>query len=192
MSTVSLDKEKHIYKIDGEPVKLSVTRILEMAGLCGNYPPEAMGYVEWAGDLGDAVHEWCAYIDRTSNHDIDGLEGSEITPYVLAYTNFINKYQPNWQFIEIPFELEGIPGTPDRIGTIGGEIVIVDIKTARKYQPWWGIQLTAYKDITKLVNAKLYSLHLLETAEYALIQHDTDYATWDAAREISFWKLCNK
>jgi hypothetical protein len=173
---------------------LSVTRVLEMSGLIPPYPPDARFFVERAGDLGEAVHEWAQYIDTTEDPDVDGLEGCDLVPYIMAYQKFREKYQPEWLSIEQPAIREGIGGCADRIGYLcNGDqnYTILEIKTSQRIANWWGLQLTGYQWIYEEYEARLQVLHLGRNASYRLLEYPSEPGVWDAAMQISHWKIQN-
>lgn len=189
-----LDALTHTYSVNGEKLSLSVSRVLQESGIAPAYPPEAMSYVEAAREKGEAVHQWCEYADRGGD-DFRLLEDPEydqqVLPYILAYQRFRTDYLPEWQFIEMPFHRDDCGGTPDRIGTIAGEIAILDIKTPKRAAPHWQIQLSAYQWIGGLEkeSLKLYVLLLGCDATYRLLPYESDIPTWECALHIARWKL---
>lgn len=198
MSAVAttLDLVTHTYSNgNGERLPLSVSKVLQESGIAPAYPPEAMAYVEEAREKGSACHEWCDYIDR-GGRDLALLD-EELLPYILGYQRFRADHKPDWEFIELSFHRDDCGGTPDRIGTIGKEPVILDIKTPKKIAKHWQIQLSAYQWITAehahkreaQWKPKLYVVLLSNDAMYRLLPYEADIPTWEAALQIARWKL---
>jgi hypothetical protein len=188
----TLEKGNHVYTVAGETVPLCVSEILRLAGIVQSYPEAAQRFVEHARDLGETVHQWCDYLDEGSA-DVSPLEDSEILPYVVAYQRFRADHLPEWDVIEGSYATDEFAGTVDRVGTLeGGEAnVILDIKTPRKAEAHWGIQLSAYQILTGRSECALYVLLLASDASYRLIPYKPEPEVFLAALKVAQWKVAN-
>lgn len=198
MSAIAtLDRATHTYTDHaGERVALCVSDVLRLSGITQPYPdnPMVMGFVEHARELGTRVHEWCEYLDDGLD-DVELLAGTELLPYVLAYRRFCDQYQPEWEQIEGGLAKEGCAGTPDRIGTImRGKSripIIADIKTPKKAEKHWQIQLSGYQWMTNRLDCLLYVVHLASDASFKLRPYESDIPTWEAALTVAKWRMAN-
>jgi len=187
----TLDKLTHSYTAsDGNRVSLCVSDVLRLSGIVQPYPEGAQRFVEHARELGETVHEWCDYMDEGAT-DVESLADSEILPYVLAYQRFREEHRPEWDVIEGSYATEEFAGTVDRMGEIGKESVILDIKTPRKAEAHWGIQLSAYQILTGRSECALYALLLSSDATYRLIPYQPEPDVFLAALKVAQWKLAN-
>lgn len=203
MSAIAtLDRLTHTYSGEnGERVGLCVSDVLRLSGICQPYPelPSVLNHVEHARELGEVVHEWADFVDNggASPYDINceiyDLEDSEPLPYVLAYQRFREKHEPEWEHIEQSFHLDGCAGTPDRIGTIlrGGKRipVIVDLKTPRKEEKHWQLQLSGYQWLASRIDCLLYVVHLASDATFKLRAYESDIPTFRAALTVAKWRM---
>lgn len=122
---ITLDEEKHVYIVDGIE-RPSVTTILSLLSY-ENYGKVDKATLEYASRRGTDIHEATESLDLGFPADVDG----ETEPYVNAYIDFCRDYQPNYQMIETPIYDEefGYSGTVDRMGTVGTQLWLIDIKT---------------------------------------------------------------
>ena len=198
-ATVTLERGTHTYVAgDGQRVPLCVSDVLSLSGIVQPYPPSAMNFVEHARELGETVHEWCAYLDSGEDADgvIDSLRDSEPLPYVLAYQRFRKRHYAAWECIEQPFvdaEL-GVAGTPDRIGSIdiepdGIHPALIDIKTPKSKADHWGLQLSGYQHLSRRSECLLFVLHLCSDATFKLRPYPSDIETFLAAVKVAKWRL---
>jgi hypothetical protein len=190
----TLDKLTHSYTAsDGNRVSLCVSDVLRLAGIVQPYPDVAKLFVEHARELGETVHEWCDYMDEGAI-DVESLADSEILPYVLAYQRFREDEHPAWQHIEQSLHSDlGFAGTLDRVGYLSktDKEVILDIKTPRKAEAHWGIQLSAYQILTGRSECALYALLLASDATYRLIPYKAEPEVFLAALKVAQWKVAN-
>ncbi len=202
MSTVTFKEITHTYAIDGKPVELCVSEVLELAGISGYSERVPRYLIEHAGEIGTAVHKACHFLDL-GELDIDTVD-PQIAGYVMGYHKFCQEYEPEWESIEQPLaDLGlGVAGTPDRIGKLWNftkqlsqrepEAVIVDIKTAVKPEKHWGLQLTAYAVLSYLSDHVLYALHLTRDGEFELLPYVFQPEVFMAALTVAQWKKRNK
>jgi hypothetical protein len=191
----TLEKGNHVYTVAGKQVPLCVSRILELSGIKQPYPEAAQRFVEHARDLGETVHEWADFLDSDAWKESDAiacLSETEPLPYVLAYQRFREEYRPSWDVIEGSYATDEFAGTVDRIGQIRQGInspeVIIDIKTPRKAEAHWGIQLSAYQILTGRSECALYALLLSSDATYRLIPYQPEPEVFLAALKVAQWK----
>jgi hypothetical protein len=193
-SPASLDRTDHSYRDgSGNRINLCVGDVLRMSGIVQPYPDAAQRFVEHARNLGETVHDWCDYLDR-DGFIVEELRDTEILPYVLAYSRFREECSPCWDSIEESVSALGCAGTPDRIGNIrvkGIHEVLIDIKTPRKAEAHWGIQLSAYQILTGRSECALYALLLSSDATYKLIPYKSEPEVFLAALTVAKWKLAN-
>ncbi len=200
MSTVTFEEITHTYAIDGKPVELCVSDVLELAGITGYSDRIPRYLIEHAGEIGTAVHRACHYLD-IGELDIYTVD-QQIAGYVMGYHKFCQQYEPEWQSIEKPLADIGlgVAGTPDRIGHLWNftkqlrrktEAVIVDIKTAVKPEKHWGLQLTAYAILSYLSDHVLYALHLTRDGEFELLPYVFQPGVFMAALTVAQWKNKN-
>lgn len=185
---VILDPYTHTYTVNGMPVDLCVSDVIELAGIKKPYPPEAAQHVEHARLLGNCLHRWCEHIDLGGEFHTES-HGTEVEPYIFAWASFLEDNQPEWTHVEESFYKEGIAGTPDRIGLLKDQPVILDIKSPKKAEPHWGIQLTAYKWLTDYpVEYQLWVCWLHSDGTYKLLNYTPELEIWKAAVTLAKWQ----
>ncbi len=105
-----------------------------------------------AGRRGSAVHTLTERYDRGEEIELLGESGQPVHSMeewsmFERYTDFSNRFTPQYDMIEqqlICPEL-GFAGTLDRIGTVDGKKLLIDIKTSNGiYNSYW-LQLAAYR-----------------------------------------------
>lgn len=194
--TIELEPSTHTYLVDGEPVPLCVSDVMELSGIVKPYPEEAMYHVERARRLGEFTHKWTQSLDQ-GNSDVASLEGTRLLPYVVAYQRFREEHRPNWSHIEQPFVRDDIAGTPDRIGRIrlGDERVpaIVDLKTSRKPETFWGVQLSGYLWLLKGDPGwRLFVVWLQKDGTFKLLNYSIQTPVWEAAITLARWQMIGR
>ncbi len=197
MSTVTFEEITHTYAIDGKPVELCVSDVLELAGISGYSDRVPRYLIEHAGEIGTAVHKACDFLDL-GELDIDTVD-PQIAGYVMGYHKFCQEYEPRWTLIEQPFASSDLDlaGTTDRIGDLTNSaglrvLAIIDIKTAVKVEKSWGLQLTAYAILSNRQNYALYALHLERDGEFELLPYKFEPEIFLAALTVAQWKKRNK
>lgn len=153
----------------------SVTTILEA------YPKDA-SYFKWlkdvgsdadsirdeAGRRGSVVHELteqfdggeeCSFISEQGYPRYKMLEWSMFERYV----DFITTHKPNIEAMELNMISEhlGYAGTLDRVITINGKSMLLDIKTSNSIYPSYWLQLAAYNELLKTLNTKVDAVGIL-------------------------------
>jgi hypothetical protein len=185
----------HTYTVDGVPVELCVSDVLELAGITGYSDRIPRYLIEHAGELGTAVHKACHYLDL-GELDVNTVD-EQIAGYVMGYHKFTQEYAPDWELMEQPMaDLGlGVAGTADRIGRIRSQqvgSVILDIKTAAKAEKHWGLQLSAYALLAGRQECGLYVLHLKRDGSFQLLPYKFEPDVFLAALKVARWKKQNK
>lgn len=144
---LTFDEETHTYRWNMERVQ-GVSEFLAASGLkpAGNF------YAPGAAERGTEIHELTELLDL-SLIDMDSpivVSSSEVVRgHLMAWA----KFRKDTGFIPHQVELRvcdpvlWLAGTIDRIGTIGGTMVKIDLKTGAKAD-WHRYQLAAYNLIT--------------------------------------------
>lgn len=139
MSVLHFDSELHQYTIDGV-VLPSVTGVLSDVGVI-DYSYLPLSVREMALKRGQAVHLATQYADQN--------ELGRVPEWLTGYVDAWQRFRENTGFLPELIEhrsyhtLYRYAGTLDRTGSIGGSVVILDLKT--NDAPWWvRIQLAAY------------------------------------------------
>ena len=121
----------HKYTLDGEelPSVSEVTRFIsrEVYGDIGQYN------LDRAAERGTAVHKATEILDKYGTVEIS----TDIEPYIKAYIMFRKEHDCKWELIEAArYDPDRrYAGTLDRLGTVDGELAIVDIKTTAVISP---------------------------------------------------------
>ena len=169
--------ECHKYTLDGEelPSVSELTRFIsrEIYGDVGQFN------LDRAADRGTAVHKATELLDKYGTAEID----EDIAPYLQAYIAFRKEHKCEWQKIEYathhPENLYA--GTLDRVGTIDGKLVVLDIKTSSTIQkPLYTAQLNLYRKMLPDPIEQLVILHLKKDGTYKLIDIPIDDTLADA------------
>ncbi len=125
---LTFNAEKHEYRLNGV-VLPSITQVLRLAGLVdfSKVPPTIL---KASQDFGTAAHV------ATQLYDLGTLDfatlDEALRPYLDNWIYFKEKYGFKPDIIEKPMasRIYRFAGTPDRLGTINGKQVIVEIKTS--------------------------------------------------------------
>ena len=197
-------EDRQPYYISGRRI-WSVTESLSTAGV-----RRLVGYDEaaiaWRGMIGSAVHKATAFGDL--NHlDWDSFPPDvrdpwdSLSPEVGEFSWCYEEFKRRERFVprRVEYRVIGKLGalrfgmTLDREGLLAGVPVILDIKTPKKQEPWWGVQLGGYDIGMRSLHGMpperpyrwaRYALRLLPGADvpYRLIpyadQSDYDVFTW--------------
>ena len=134
---VTFDHVGHRYAVSGHDVP-SVTQRIEAAGLLG---PAVSFYSSAAAERGTRVHLACLDLDLKRTVTLPDDERG----YLDSYSQWCTMIAPTWTLLEQPHYSAAYDtaGTADRIGTIGGAPVVLDLKTGG-LAPWHGLQLAMY------------------------------------------------
>ena len=169
--------EGHKYTLDGEelPSVSQLTRFIsrEIYGDVGQFN------LDRAADRGTAVHKATELLDKYGTVEID----EDISPYLKAYIAFRKEHKCEWQKIEYathhPENLYA--GTLDRVGTVDGKLVVLDIKTSSTIQkPLYTAQLNLYRKMLPDPIEQLVILQLKKDGTYKLIDIPIDDTLADA------------
>ncbi len=169
--------EGHKYTLDGEelPSVSELSRFIsrEIYGDVGQFN------LDRAADRGTAVHKATELLDKYGTVEID----EDISPYLKAYIAFRKEHKCEWQKIEYathhPENLYA--GTLDRVGTVDGKLVVLDIKTSSTIQkPLYTAQLNLYRKMLPDPIEQLVILHLKKDGTYKLIDIPIDDTLADA------------
>jgi len=207
-SKLIFDSEKHVYSINGRYLP-GVSSILKNAGLV-DFSGIPEDILERARVFGLAVH-LATELEDLGTLDIETVDPA-IIPYLEAWRNYKKDTgaiiepvslkileimeSPQKLSIEIPVYSEKwwFAGKFDRILTINGKRVMVDIKSSASVYPSMRIQLagykTAYEEITgEKINQRLI-VQLLKDGAYKLspCNDEVDVQVFYAAVQIYRFK----
>lgn len=139
------DEEKHLYSVivDGIPQNIpSVTKILQKVGLY-NYRKgeEAQRRMR----RGTRIHKLTEYLDLGDDESLAMLSEKDDLQYIVAWENFKKEHRYKINLVEQKYYHPEywFAGTIDRIGEIGDQTVLVDIKTGMPH-PASMLQVAAY------------------------------------------------
>ena len=140
MAAIHFDPTTHEYITDEGRIVPSVTQRIKRAGLLG---PAAQFYSAESADRGTAIHLACEHRDQ--GRDVTAFLRGEFGGFLTSYIKWCDVMEPVWTSIETPqySPRYQTAGTPDRIGTIHGLPVILDLKSGGQAS-WHGIQLSLY------------------------------------------------
>ena len=185
------DQVAHRYWL-GERELPSVTTVLKGVGLINTD-----WFTEDARRRGEFVHRALEWRDR-DELDPASVDPS-LKPYVDGYELFLRESGARWSCVEqrLGDDTLGYAGTVDRIGTIGDERVVLDLKTGPP-QPWHALQLAAYHALIRpLLGAAIrphqvlrYGLYLKPDGTYRLqaYRERSDLAIFRAALAVAQFK----
>jgi hypothetical protein len=142
MAAIHFDPETHVYTTDYGTEVPSVTQRIRRAGLLG---PAVQFYSAESADLGTAIHLACEHRDQ--GRDVAAFLRGEHGGYLTSYIKWCDVMEPVWASIETPqySPRYQTAGTPDRVGTINGRPVVLDLKSGSGGKAsWHGVQLALY------------------------------------------------
>jgi len=174
---INLNKEKHIYTVDGS-VYPSVTTVLKSVGYV-NLDRIPHQILEYKRELGTNVHLATQYCDEKILDEVTIGEAEK--PYFEGYTKFLLENQPEILGIEqhLVSKKFRFAGTPDRIVIITGDKGVLEIKCTAEIMPAARVQTMAYKMAYNEMNPKekaknRWILHLKGNGEYNLVPCSKD------------------
>ena len=182
---LTFDPQLHAYQLDGRELP-SVTTVLQRAGLV-----DGAWFTEQATLRGTYVH-LATELHAAGTLDPDSVD-PVVQPYLDAYMRFLRESGAVWAAVEqrLGDDVLGYAGTIDRVGSIGDQPVIVDIKTGPP-QPWHALQLAAYLQLVKRRWApwQRYGLWLQKNGSYRLKHYSgrSDYSVFQAALTLAQFK----
>lgn len=140
----TFDPETHICRI-GKIEIPTVTQLLQEFGLIdfSKVPEERL---EYKRQIGIQTHH------ATALHDLNRLDENsvhpDIAPFILAYIKFrqVTKFEPEIEFIEkrLVSKKNRFGGGLDRIGSLDGKRVLIDLKCTWDMYPSTGPQTAGY------------------------------------------------
>jgi len=179
---IEFNEELHEYRWDGKVVD-SVTQILQAEGFV-----DTTWYDDYSRTRGKYVHKACALWDRGKLDAGPEALDPVIIPYLAAWTAFLKDSKFKIIAIEEPLCGFTFAGTPDRIGFIGNEEVILDIKTG-KPEAWTALQLAGY-EVLRGRSVKRMAVQLTVEGKYKTYFYNdrTDRQIFMAALAVHNWK----
>ena len=192
---LTFDPEKHEYSVNGK-ILPSVTEVIRSAGLVdfSKVPPETL---RMAQERGTAVHAACHLYDA-GTLDYASLD-AVIWPYLEAWDKFVRQADVVIDMAEhAVWSKHGYAGTFDRLATMAGKPVILDIKTSEIISQATGVQLSAYLKAAEETGcigmvAKKYqrfAVHLYDNGKYELEPYtsEQDWSVFLACLQIHHFK----
>lgn len=169
----------HRYQLDGEDLP-------SVSELCRFISREIYGDVaqynlDRAAERGTAVHKATESLDKYGKIDVE----DGILPYIQAYIKFRKEHKVEWKRIEYATHhpTDKYAGTLDRVGTLDGKLVILDIKTSYTiHTPLCSAQLNLYRRMMEANGdpvEKLFVLHIKKDGTYRLKEFQFDDAVPD-------------
>ena len=143
----SYDDDLHEYRNAAGIVRPSVTQTLKVGGVI-DYSMVPPAILENARRRGTNVHAWTAEFDRYGSIDETWLQEDEI-PYFEAWKKF--RRESKFVITEIEQPMLGsilgmeVGGTPDRLGFLGRNKFVLDIKCCRARHAGWALQVADYE-----------------------------------------------
>lgn len=160
MEQITLD-DKHIYRVNGI-IKPGVTEILSATGLIDlwSIPVYAL---EAARKLGTAAHKMTALYDRGN------LNEAILDPFLIPYLNAWKLFLKETDFKTLAVENRVFSknfdycGTLDRVGTIDGNLFMIDIKTSTGMYGTVEEQMSAYAlAYEEMTGAKIFNMRAIQ------------------------------
>lgn len=187
---LTFDPEGHAYRLDGRAI-LSVTQVLDLAGLSGGPWPEG------SAARGTAVHL------ATEYDDIGDLDELSVDPAIAGYLDGWRRFVLESRYVGRLIEHRAYhptylyAGTIDREGYIdGSKHVLIDIKSGVE-QPSHAIQLAAYAFLLDGPHRyERLAVHLRPDGSYRARTFDRmklagDFALFVSALNVARWKQEN-
>lgn len=182
---LEFNNETHQYTYSGVVIP-SVTQIIKSAGL---YDFSMIPYdvLEWKRNLGTQVHA------ATELDDADNL--GEFDPQITGYIEAWRKFKIDTGFVPTLIEQRifhktyKYAGTLDRIGSIGGKNILLDIKTGQVDLMTVGPQTAAYAEAWGF-KGKRYAVHIMD-GDYRLVEckNNMDFQIFLNALNIFNWRM---
>lgn len=147
MKQFTFDPDAHIYRLNG----VEIPSATQLARFCSADIDKSRPWLaQVAADRGTRVHAYTMLMDYGELPDTVDID---CAGYLKAYQRFLRSYHPEWIAIEYMgyahFSGVDFAGTVDRIGTLSGDPVVLDIKTGVLHPAALSVQLTAYVQICK-------------------------------------------
>lgn len=184
---LTFDDATHTYRV-GQMVLPSVTQVLAEAGL---WTPVAAAFgadMEYARQLGTAVHE-ATQMDDEGDLDEETV-AADVLPYLDAWRKFRTDMQPEVLAVEkrVWHPQYRYAGTIDRILKVNDYPTVVDIKTGAPH-PATAVQTAAYRECLATPHRRA-SVHLTKEGTYKIEFYPsrTDFGVFLAALTVANWK----
>ena len=105
-----------------------------------------------AADTGTQLH---AIVESINRGEGPGYVPPELQPTINHYHQFLADWEPEWVEVEATGfnKVDDYAGTMDGIAVIGGDLLLVDLKTGKGIYEELALQLNAYANFTELVTA---------------------------------------
>jgi hypothetical protein len=170
---IELDEASHVYRVAGIE-RPSVTQVLRAAGLI-----DTAWYTEVARIRGRAVHAACEFLDQ------DDLDESSVLPEYRGYVHAWMRFRAESGFRAASAPETGRPmiehrlfhpvfaycGTLDRCGWLGGDEVVLDLKTGGPAD-WHAHQLAAYSNcLPNPLARRRIAVHLKACGAYSIREY---------------------
>ncbi len=182
---LTFNKERHEYRLDGAIVP-SVTQVIKAARIIDD-----SFFDEHSRRRGEAVHL------ATAMYDEGTLDPASVDPEIAGYVEaweiflVLSGFQPTKIEFSVANETYRYAGTIDRVGTMAGSPVILDIKTGA-VGPEVGLQLAAYEyALDHETNYRRFAVQLSDDGKFTskeFTDRATDWAAFHAALVIFNWK----
>lgn len=177
---LTFDAETHTYRVAGR-ITPSVTQVLEPLQQLKGVPFEML---ERAREFGNHVHL------ATHLYDLGTLEeatlDTELAPYLAGWVKFRKDTGFHVVQSEAPMhsDLYGYAGTPDKIGTLGRDVCVLDIKSG--VVPFTvGPQVAAYQRLISPMPRKRLCVQLLpDTYRVHELKDPRDFAWFQSALNL--------
>lgn len=186
------DDATHRYFMDGKRVPGVSTLTDGLDDTFARIDPEIL---ERKRLIGTAVHYACELID-SDELDEDSVHQS-IVGYLDAYRKFLQQMRPKWLLSETwrCHDRWRYGGRLDRFGTIGGDHMIIDLKTVAQLHPKAGPQTAGYKELvlqddpTLLIGRAALQLKPNGTYVYESYRDNDDWLVFCSLLQTFHWKL---
>lgn len=194
---ILFDPEKHTYTVEGRRVP-GVTSILAETGLTPDFSLVNPVLLAQKSHIGTMVHLVTEY-DDLGILDEETVS-PELLPFLEAWRRFKEEFVFEPQEIELPVysATYRYAGTLDRLGTIKGELALIDIKTSSVVNlmsvgPQTAAYEQAYKEwagFDKRKVFKRYAVKLTPEGEFRFIPCDNknDISVFIHALSIKNWR----
>ena len=190
-ASIELDEGRHIYSVAGREY-ISVTQALDEGGAI-LWMTKHQVYL----DRGRAVHSATQFDDEGDLNDAD------LPPYLLPYVQAWRRFRAETGFVPLLIELKvfskryGYAGTLDRVGLMGDEQVVLDIKSGAVH-PATALQTAAYGKAYKpgkrwkRLGVQLKPDGWFKVHEWGADMCERDFADFEAFHRTALWKRRNK
>lgn len=178
MPAFAFNEERHEYTLDGVLLP-SVTRIIKPLSGYGDIPE---GVLAKAAARGRAVHRAIELLDRGTL--VESSLDPQIVPYVNGYRRFVIDHDTRWDFTEMPMYHGELlyAGTPDMIGVVDDEAVLVDLKSTAKIEASINAQLAGYALLLESWGIEISGAAVLHLKRDGTYQFDAVAPDFDAFR----------